>query len=271
MSSATKVACLVAITLMYTTPLFGFVVNHKAMTIEPIDSSGDKFDTETSNLSTTPEFSSRSNGSISVDLQSSSLHTEENVTVDAQRDQPIRSSDGAVHTARKRSAECREPSTAALEVQLQLFRSGFVTTEAPTGAFAAGENPLTYLTNLGIPLFWDGEDCRLSPISLRDVFPMTNIDGRAACPWKLVQNSSQIRYPRDLLFAQCACRKCTSFVFEEFSEVNSCIPLVRDEHVLKKTGACVDGEYVYEPVMEPIPFACACIRPRTRPGNMNSN
>nr|XP_054757439.1 uncharacterized protein LOC129263559 [Lytechinus pictus] len=271
MLSATKVACLVAITLMYTPFLSGFVVNHEGMTIEHIDSGADKFDTETSNLSTTPAFSSKSNGSISVELHSSSRQTEENVTADAQRNQPIRTSDGAVHTAHKRSAECREPSTAALEVQLQLFRSGFVTTEAPTGALGAGVNPLKYLTDLGIPLFWDGEDCRLSPISLRDAFPMTNIDGRAACPWKLVQNSSHIRYPRDLLFAQCACKKCASIVFEEFSEVNSCIPLVRDEHVLKKTGACVDGEYVYEPVMEPIPFACACIRPRTSAGNLNSN
>lgn len=266
-STALKVQRFITICLIYAPLLSAFVVKYEDMAIESIISQTENSGVEKTEADRLPEVFSKNNTEISM----ASLVIENIANIERhEAHQPIKTANGDVHTALKRSA-CREPSGADLEVQLQLFRSGFVTTEEPTGAFGAGVDSLESIRDSGFPVYWEGEDCRTAPSDLWTIFPTTSLNGRTACPWRLVQNSEPNRYPRDIQYAQCACTKCAEIPLDSFSIANSCRPVLRDEHVLNRTDQCVDGEYVYEPALEPVPVACACIRRYISTGNMDPN
>lgn len=179
----------ITICLIYAPLLSAFVVKYEDMAIESIISQTENSGVEKTEANRLPEVFSKNNTERS--MASPIIENIANIERH-EADQPIKTANGDVHTALKRSA-CREPSGADLEVQLQLFRSGFVTTEEPTGAFGAGVDSLESIRDSGFPVYWEGEDCRTAPSDLWTIFPTTSLNGRTACPWRLVQNSEPNR------------------------------------------------------------------------------
>ncbi len=82
---------------------------------------------------------------------------------------------------------------------------------------------------------------------------------RSECPWHYVPDSDPNRYPRIMQFARCECKKCLG----RHSHRHGCEVTWYNVRVLRRTGRCVSGIYVYEPVLEPVPVACVCAQTRT--------
>ena len=71
------------------------------------------------------------------------------------------------------------------------------------------------------------------------------------CPWDWFQNKDESRYPRIMMFAQCECVQCRKLD-------GTCEVAWYNVRVLRRSGTCVNGKYVYEPALEPVPVACTC-------------
>ena len=71
------------------------------------------------------------------------------------------------------------------------------------------------------------------------------------CPWDWFQNKDESRYPRIMMFAQCECVECRQFD-------GTCEVAWYNVRVLRRNGTCVNGKFVYEPALEPVPVACTC-------------
>ncbi|XP_036360717.1 interleukin 17-like protein [Octopus sinensis] len=94
------------------------------------------------------------------------------------------------------------------------------------------------------------KSCPTSPVS-SDI-----IRERSTCPWYLnIINDSTV-FPPSRSEAVCRCRKC----LESKSTKQQCSTVYTKMTVLKRTGECVDGLYVYEPHVIDVATACVCAR-----------
>ncbi len=82
---------------------------------------------------------------------------------------------------------------------------------------------------------------------------------RSECPWHYVPDIDPNRYPRIMQFAKCECKKCLG----RHGHSHGCEVTWYNVRVLRRTGRCVSGIYIYEPVLEPIPVACVCAHTRS--------
>ncbi|CAI9715944.1 interleukin 17 [Octopus vulgaris] len=83
----------------------------------------------------------------------------------------------------------------------------------------------------------------------------TDIRKRSTCPWYLKLVHDSLVYPPLRMEAVCRCLDCLD------SDSNHlCVTVYTKTTVLKRTGECVDGEYVYKPSVIEIATACVCAR-----------
>ncbi|XP_029635979.1 interleukin 17-like protein [Octopus sinensis] len=78
---------------------------------------------------------------------------------------------------------------------------------------------------------------------------------RSTCPWYLkIINDSSV-FPPSRTEGVCRCRNCLG------SDNNhQCVTVYTKTTVLKRTGKCVDGLYVYRPSVIQVPTACVCAK-----------
>ncbi|XP_014786843.1 interleukin 17-like protein [Octopus bimaculoides] len=79
---------------------------------------------------------------------------------------------------------------------------------------------------------------------------------RSTCPWYLNITHDSTVFPPSRSEAVCRCRKC----LESKSTTQQCSTVYTKMTVLKRTGKCVDGLYVYEPHVIDVATACVCAR-----------
>ncbi|XP_052830600.1 interleukin 17-like protein [Octopus bimaculoides] len=97
----------------------------------------------------------------------------------------------------------------------------------------------------------DGDkSCPTPPVS-GDIFRE-----RSTCPWYLNITHDSTVFPPSRSEAVCRCRKC----LESTSTTQQCTTVHTKMTVLKRTGECVDGLYVYEPHVIDVATACVCAR-----------
>ncbi|KAK3084237.1 hypothetical protein FSP39_010469 [Pinctada imbricata] len=80
------------------------------------------------------------------------------------------------------------------------------------------------------------------------------LNERSLCPWDLVQDVNNNRYPHVLNFARCRCSRCLG----EYG-IFHCKPLTYRIPVLEKV--CIAGEYEYIKTYLDVPVGCICARP----------
>ena len=106
----------------------------------------------------------------------------------------------------------------------------------------------TALMNSSIDIAIDDSRCNArmtaSPLYLNE---------RSLCPWDIVQDINNNRYPQILNFARCRCSRCADGQFE-------CKTLSYKYPVLEKK--CINGEYEYIKTYVDVPVGCTCSRPR---------
>ncbi|XP_014786842.1 interleukin 17-like protein [Octopus bimaculoides] len=95
----------------------------------------------------------------------------------------------------------------------------------------------------------DGDkSCPTPPVS-SDI-----IRERSTCPWYLNITHDSTVFPPSRSEAVCRCRKC----LESTSTNQQCTTVYTKMSVLKRTGECIDGLYVYEPHVIDVATACVC-------------
>ncbi|XP_014769320.1 interleukin 17-like protein isoform X1 [Octopus bimaculoides] len=80
------------------------------------------------------------------------------------------------------------------------------------------------------------------------------IHERSTCPWYFNVTHDSTIFPPSLTEVVCRCRKCLG------SNDNQCVMVFTSMTVLKRTGQCVGGLYVYRPSVIQVATACACVR-----------
>ncbi|XP_014781029.1 interleukin 17-like protein [Octopus bimaculoides] len=83
----------------------------------------------------------------------------------------------------------------------------------------------------------------------------TVIRERSTCPWYLKMVYDSLVYPPLRTEAVCRCRNCL-----DSDNNHQCVTVYTKMTVLKRTGECVDGQYVYKPSVIEIATACVCAR-----------
>ena len=78
------------------------------------------------------------------------------------------------------------------------------------------------------------------------------LSATANCPWEMGSNYDAYRYPKSMSYAKCKCIDCRR------NPRSSCEIIWYNTVVLRHNGTCIDGLYVYEPYLEPVPVGCAC-------------
>ena len=77
---------------------------------------------------------------------------------------------------------------------------------------------------------------------------------RSTCPWRLCRDTDALRYPRDIIKAQCLCTACRGN-----SGDHSCQMVYYRIKVMKITGCDnVTGLYKYEWEAYSLPVGCTC-------------
>ena len=85
--------------------------------------------------------------------------------------------------------------------------------------------------------------------------PLGHVMERAYCPWEYIVDHDVTRFPQDLAFARCKCRRCRNRGRALCETVRYSII------VLQKTGRCPGGVHQYISAWKEVPVACACARP----------
>lgn len=75
---------------------------------------------------------------------------------------------------------------------------------------------------------------------------------RSVCPWQIVRDVNEHRYPPVLNIARCRCSRCLGH--------NECRPVTYRIPVLEKT--CLNGVFEYIKSYVTVPVGCICVRPR---------
>ncbi|XP_029654166.2 interleukin 17-like protein [Octopus sinensis] len=83
-----------------------------------------------------------------------------------------------------------------------------------------------------------------------------NIRERSTCPWYLTITHDTTIFPPSRTEVMCRCTKC----LDTDSGNHECVMVYTPMTVLKRTGECVDGLYVYKPSVIKVATACACAR-----------
>ncbi|XP_052830236.1 interleukin 17-like protein [Octopus bimaculoides] len=97
----------------------------------------------------------------------------------------------------------------------------------------------------------DGDKSCSTPSVSRD-----EIRERSTCPWYLKIIHDSTVFPPSRCEAVCRCRKCLG----PTSSNHQCTTVYTKMTVLKPTGECIDGLYVYEPHVIDVATACVCAR-----------
>lgn len=80
-----------------------------------------------------------------------------------------------------------------------------------------------------------------------------DISNRSTCPWSLKVIHNSTYFPPTFTEVVCRCKQCLN------SDHNHhCTTLYSKMAVLKRTGECVDGLYVYKPSVIDVATACVC-------------
>ncbi|XP_036360728.1 interleukin 17-like protein [Octopus sinensis] len=96
----------------------------------------------------------------------------------------------------------------------------------------------------------DGDkSCPTSPAS-------SDIRERSTCPWYLKNINDTTFFPSLRREAVCRCTNCS----DPTNKNQQCATVYTNMTVLKRTGECVDGLYVYEPHVIDVATACVCAR-----------
>ncbi|XP_036370346.1 interleukin 17-like protein [Octopus sinensis] len=77
---------------------------------------------------------------------------------------------------------------------------------------------------------------------------------RTSCPWHLNVTHDSTIFPPSITKVVCRCRKCLD------NSNNHCVTVYTSMTVLKRTGECVGGLYVYRPRVIQVATACVCVR-----------
>ncbi|XP_063956596.1 uncharacterized protein LOC129263557 [Lytechinus pictus] len=89
---------------------------------------------------------------------------------------------------------------------------------------------------------------------------------RALCPYKMVTNVDNQRFPREISYASCACNKCVNSINTDFLPRSraKCLPVTRQTEVLRR-GQCdvSTGVYRFHKELIQVPVACVCTRTRS--------
>ncbi|XP_036360710.1 interleukin 17-like protein [Octopus sinensis] len=112
-----------------------------------------------------------------------------------------------------------------------------------TAEMAPAESNRTTLTE-------GDKSCPTSPVS-SDI-----IRERSTCPWYLNITHDSTVFPPSRSEAVCRCRNC----LVSNSTTQQCSTVYTKMTVLKRTGECVDGLYIYEPHVIDVATACVCAR-----------
>lgn len=81
------------------------------------------------------------------------------------------------------------------------------------------------------------------------------LNERSLCPWDLVEDVNENRYPQVLHFARCRCSSCLDGMGNyECKPVSYRIPLLEKR--------CVDGVFQYVKTYLDLPVGCTCTKPR---------
>ncbi|XP_014781028.1 interleukin 17-like protein [Octopus bimaculoides] len=99
------------------------------------------------------------------------------------------------------------------------------------------------------PLTIGDKTCPTSPVS-SDI-----IRERSTCPWYLTFAHDSTVYPPLRQEVVCRCKECL-----DSDHNHHCVTVYTKTTVLKRTGECVDGLYVYKPSVIDIATACVCAR-----------
>lgn len=81
------------------------------------------------------------------------------------------------------------------------------------------------------------------------------LNERSVCPWDMVEDINENRYPQVLNFAKCRCSKCLS-QFGNFE----CRPVSYRIPVFEKR--CIGNKLEYIKTYTDVPVGCTCSRPR---------
>ncbi|XP_041467491.1 interleukin 17-like protein [Lytechinus variegatus] len=86
---------------------------------------------------------------------------------------------------------------------------------------------------------------------------------RALCPYKMVTDIDNQRFPREISYARCACTQCVNSSNTGFLPRGraKCLPVTRQTEVLIR-GDCDEGVYSFKKVLIQVPVACVCTRTR---------
>ncbi|XP_014769337.1 interleukin 17-like protein [Octopus bimaculoides] len=83
-----------------------------------------------------------------------------------------------------------------------------------------------------------------------------SIRERSTCPWYLNITHDSTIFPPSRTEVVCRCTKC----LDTDNSNHQCVMVYTPMTVLKRTGECVDGLYVYKPSVIHVATACACAR-----------
>ncbi|XP_036360707.1 interleukin 17-like protein [Octopus sinensis] len=91
------------------------------------------------------------------------------------------------------------------------------------------------------------------PVSLES---FGEIRERSTCPWYLDITHDSTVFPPSRREARCRCETCVGPKYTN----QECTPVHTKMTVLKRTGECIDGLYVYKPDIIYVSTACVCAR-----------
>ena len=89
---------------------------------------------------------------------------------------------------------------------------------------------------------------------------------RSSCPWytKVITNSTL--YPKVRMEAVCRCRDCIGS-----DGMHNCEPVYSEMLFLQHSSVCVDGLFVYEPIVKHIQIGCVCALKRIVKSSSNND
>ncbi|XP_036360761.1 interleukin 17-like protein isoform X2 [Octopus sinensis] len=83
----------------------------------------------------------------------------------------------------------------------------------------------------------------------------TDIGNRSTCPWSLNIIHNSTYFPPTFTEVVCRCKTCL-----DSDKNHRCTTLYSKMTVLKRTGECINGWYVYKPSVIDVATACVCAR-----------